>query len=91
MIKSNNTPIKRTQRDYSLGFKLQVVDAVEKGDMTYKQERVHWKNYSTRYEAQQDVMNYICMCYNSRRLHSYLNYQSPNDCEERIETVDMVS
>ncbi|MBH0005024.1 IS3 family transposase, partial [Pseudoalteromonas sp. SWYJZ12] len=28
---------KRTQRDYSLGFKLQVVDAVEKGDMTYKQ------------------------------------------------------
>ena len=29
--------IKRTQRDYSLGFKLQVVDAVEKGDMTYKQ------------------------------------------------------
>lgn len=29
--------IKRTQRDYTLGFKLQVVDAVEKGDMTYKQ------------------------------------------------------
>lgn len=32
-----STRIKRTQRDYSLGFKLQVVDAVEKGDMTYKQ------------------------------------------------------
>ncbi len=31
--------IKRTQRDYSLGFKLQVVDAVEKGDMTYKQSQ----------------------------------------------------
>ena len=28
---------KRTQRDYSMGFKLQVVAAVEKGDMTYKQ------------------------------------------------------
>jgi len=56
-----------------------------------KQERVHWKNYSTRYEAQQDVMNYICMWYNSRRLHSYLNYQSPNDFEERTETLDMVS
>ena len=28
---------KRTQRDYSLGFKLGVVMAVEKGDMTYKQ------------------------------------------------------
>ncbi|MGO2332099.1 MAG: IS3 family transposase [Pseudoalteromonas nigrifaciens] len=56
-----------------------------------KQERVHWKNYPTRYEAQQDVMNYICMWYNSRRLHSYLNYQSPNDFEERTETLDMVS
>lgn len=28
---------KRTQRDYTLGFKLQVVDAIEKGQMTYKQ------------------------------------------------------
>ena len=37
MNKLENTPAKRTQRDYSLGFKLQVVDAVEKGDMTYKQ------------------------------------------------------
>jgi transposase-like protein len=28
---------KRTQRDYTLGFKLQVVASVEQGDMTYKQ------------------------------------------------------
>ena len=28
---------KRTQRDYTLGFKLAVVSEVEKGDMTYKQ------------------------------------------------------
>ena len=28
---------RRTQRDYTMGFKLKVVDAVEKGDMTYKQ------------------------------------------------------
>ena len=46
-----------------------------------KQERVHWKNYETRYEAQQDVMNYITMWYNSKRLHSYLGYQSPNGFE----------
>lgn len=36
-----DTPVrkrkKRTQRDYTMGFKLQVVAAVEKGDMTYKQ------------------------------------------------------
>jgi len=29
--------IKRTQRDYSLAFKLSVVKQVEKGEMTYKQ------------------------------------------------------
>lgn len=28
---------RRSQRDYTLGFKLQVVAAVEKGDMTYKE------------------------------------------------------
>ena len=43
-----------------------------------KQERVHWRNYQTRYDAQQDVMNYITMWYNSKRLHSFLGYQSPN-------------
>jgi len=37
MNNSRTSKIKRTQRDYSLGFKLQIVDAVEKGDMTYKQ------------------------------------------------------
>ena len=36
-----------------------------------KQERVQWRHYQTRYEAQQDVMQYITMWYNSRRLHSY--------------------
>ncbi len=29
--------IKRTQRDYSLAFKLTLVDQIEKGEMTYKQ------------------------------------------------------
>ena len=48
-----------------------------------KQERVHWRNYRTRYEAQQDVLNYITMWYNSQRLHSYIDYQSPNDFESK--------
>lgn len=33
---------KRTQRDYSLAFKLQVVLEVEKGEMTYKQAQKHY-------------------------------------------------
>ena len=50
-----------------------------------KQERVHWRNYQTRYAAQQDVLNYITMWYNSQRMHSYLDYQSPNafECKKR--------
>lgn len=46
-----------------------------------KQERVHWRHYQTRQEAQQDVLNYISMWYNSHRLHSYLGYTSPSQYE----------
>ncbi|MEJ1385163.1 MAG: IS3 family transposase, partial [Candidatus Sedimenticola sp. (ex Thyasira tokunagai)] len=49
-----------------------------------KQERVHWRSYQTRYEAQQDILEYISMFYNSRRLHSYLGYMSPNDFEPQL-------
>ena len=51
---------------------------------TLKQERVQWKSYQTRYEAQQDVLEYISMFYNSMRLHSYLDYMSPNDFEKLL-------
>jgi len=46
-----------------------------------KKERVNWKQYQTRFEAQQDILNYITMFYNSNRLHSYLGYKSPNQFE----------
>ncbi len=49
-----------------------------------KQERVQWKSYQTRYEAQQDILNYISMFYNSYRLHSYLGYLSPSDFENQL-------
>lgn len=48
-----------------------------------KQERVQWRSYQTRYEAQQDVLDYISMFYNSYRLHSYLGYVCPNDFENK--------
>jgi hypothetical protein len=31
--------LKRTQKDYSLAFKLQVVDEIEKGCFTYKESQ----------------------------------------------------
>nr|WP_173237634.1 IS3 family transposase [Legionella antarctica] len=48
-----------------------------------KQERVQWRNYQNRWEAQQDILNYITMFYNSHRLHSYLGYLSPNQFEKQ--------
>jgi len=37
MKETTNKRIKRTQRDYTLGFKLAVIGQVEKGEMTYRQ------------------------------------------------------
>ncbi len=49
-----------------------------------KQERVHWRNYRTRYEAQQDILNYLSIFYNNHRLHSTLGYMSPADYEKQL-------
>ena len=37
MKTSQEVRLRRSQRDYNMGFKLSVVSAVENGDMTYKQ------------------------------------------------------
>jgi len=42
MTNSSKQRSKRTQRDYTLGFKLAVVEQVEKGDLTYKQAQKHY-------------------------------------------------
>jgi transposase len=34
--------LKRTQRDYTLAFKLSVVDQVEKGELTYKEAQLRY-------------------------------------------------
>lgn len=49
-----------------------------------KKERVQWRHYQVRTEAQQDVLDYIVMFYNSRRRHSTLDYSSPNDYESAM-------
>ncbi|STY25915.1 Integrase [Legionella taurinensis] len=38
---------------------------------------------SNRWEAQQDILNYITMFYNSHRSHSYLGYLNPNQFEKQ--------
>ena len=49
-----------------------------------KKERVQWRHYQPRAEAQQDILDYNVLFYNSRRLHSTLDYTSPNDYESTM-------
>lgn len=57
---------------------------VERVFGTLKQERAPWRNDPTRYEAQQERLDDLSMFYNSRRLHSYLDYMSPNEYERQL-------
>ncbi|CAD7841848.1 MAG: Mobile element protein [Olavius algarvensis Gamma 1 endosymbiont] len=54
-----------------------------------KSERTHWRSYQTREEARADIVEYITMFYNSRRLHSYLDYQSPDEFERNGQLADV--
>ena len=49
-----------------------------------KTERVFHSSYSTRDEAQRDIVDYIEMFYNSKRRHSYLGYLSPVEFEKMM-------
>jgi len=51
-----------------------------------KEEIIRWKNYASYAEAQKEIIDYIVMFYNSHRLHSYLNYCSPNNYELQNQT-----
>lgn len=50
-----------------------------------KKELVHQADYQTRAEARQSLFEYIEVFYNEERLHSALDYQSPNDYERQYE------
>jgi putative transposase len=53
---------------------------------TLKTELVHHEKYKTREQARLSIFDYIEVFYNRRRLHSYLNYVSPEDFEKSMAT-----
>ena len=48
---------------------------------TIKTELIYQKEYKTRKQARQDIFEYIAVYYNRIRMHSTLNYKSPEDYE----------
>lgn len=56
-----------------------------------KRERIRRRIYISRDEARQDVFDYIEMCYNPKRRHSFSNNMSPVEYEtqyfQRLGTV----
>ena len=65
MKKTDTQVTKRTQKDYNLGFKLAVVDQVEKGELTYKQAQ---KLYGI--QGRSTVLVWL-------RKHGTLNWRNP--------------
>ena len=57
---------------------------------TLKTELIGDQVYTIREEARRAVIDYIEMFYNSRRLHSFLGYATPNDFEKNF-TLAMVA
>ena len=53
---------------------------------TLKSELVYHEKFRTREEARMSIFDYIETFYNKRRLHSYLNYLSPEQFEKSMET-----
>jgi len=56
---------------------------VERFFRSLKSECTHHHLFENRKQAQQTVIDYITMFYNSNRLHSYLGYQSPMQFEKQ--------
>lgn len=57
--------------------------AMESFFHTLKTEHVYFKNYKTLEEAKTDIFEYIFTFYNAKRRYSTLNYQSPNQWENK--------
>ena len=50
---------------------------------TLKTELIHHEKFKTRDEARLSVFEYIEAFYNRRRIHSHLNYESPEEFERK--------
>ena len=86
MKEAENTRTKRSQRDYSMGFKLGVISQVEKGELTYKQAQ---KRYGI--QGRSTVLSWLRkygeLNWNSPKIHSYISKmkETPAHIIKRLE------
>ena len=59
--------------------------AMESFFHTLKTEHTYFHKYQTRKEAAQSIFEYIEVFYNRQRMHSTLDYQSPDEFEKQYE------
>jgi transposase InsO family protein len=57
---------------------------VESFFATLKVELIHRRSWATRHQVRQAVVEYMEVFYNAHRLHSSLDYRTPNDCEKEF-------
>jgi transposase len=69
---STSQRVKRTQRDYSLAFKLRVILEVEKGELT-------WKQAQRKYEIQGNSTVLVWL-----RKHGRLSWQTDNPMKGKL-------
>lgn len=62
---------------------------MERFFLNLKMERVWQKHYANHQEAIKDVSHYITVFYNQVRLHSTLEYLSPNNFEQKTSNISM--
>ena len=58
---------------------------------TLKTEYIYFKNYQTLEEAKGNIFAYIFAFYNSKRRHSTLKYQTPNQIENNYDRNKVIS
>src|SRR3546814_334579 len=49
---------------------------------TLKTELIYNNHYESRQQAKEDIFEYIEIFYNTKRMHSYLGYMTPNEFEK---------
>jgi len=54
---------------------------------TLKMELVYWEQYVTRDQARKSIFEYIECYYNTKRMHSSLDYMSPQEFENKMKNL----